>query len=76
MFLQCSYDMKVYEVAMKSNTIAVLDTGPGKNSIAVMLINDIGKSLKNDNGGQKLIVFLAPTVHLVHQACLILVLDF
>ncbi|EYU29224.1 hypothetical protein MIMGU_mgv1a0001671mg, partial [Erythranthe guttata] len=40
--------------------------------IAVMLIKEIGKSLKIIDGrGKKLIVFLAPTVHLVHQACIL-----
>jgi len=60
--------VKVYEVAMRRNTIAVLETGSGKTIIAVMLIKDIAQSMKS-SGEKKLMVFLAPTVHLVNQAC-------
>ncbi|XP_028790121.1 endoribonuclease Dicer homolog 3a [Neltuma alba] len=57
------YQLEVFEVARKQNTIAVLETGSGKTFIAVMLINDIGQSIKY-SGVKKLIIFLAPTVHL------------
>ncbi|XP_020248629.1 endoribonuclease Dicer homolog 3a [Asparagus officinalis] len=52
---------------MKENTIAVLDTGSGKTMIALMLIQELAKDLGVGEEKKRVIVFLAPTVHLVHQ---------
>ncbi|KAK7395386.1 hypothetical protein VNO78_15942 [Psophocarpus tetragonolobus] len=61
-----SYQTEVFQVAKLRNTIAVLDTGAGKTLIAVMLIKHISQNIKSTDEN-KLIIFLAPTVHLVNQ---------
>lgn len=61
-----SYQIKVYQGALKRNTIAVLETGAGKTMIAIMLMNEIGRLMK-ESGDKGLIVFLAPQVNLVNQ---------
>lgn len=57
----------MFEVAKNKNTIAVLETGAGKTMIAVMLIRHFGEFIKSTPDKKLLIVFLAPTVHLVNQ---------
>ncbi|URE49742.1 Ribonuclease III domain, partial [Musa troglodytarum] len=56
-----SHQLAVYEVALRRNTIAVLETGSGKTMISVMPVKHFGEESK------KLILFLAPAVHLVVQ---------
>lgn len=68
-FEPTDYQMKVVTAAMKRNTVAVLETEVGKTVMSVMLIKEIGESLKSNIGDKRLIVFLAPTVRLVHLQC-------
>ncbi|KAJ6793943.1 endoribonuclease Dicer-like protein 3a [Iris pallida] len=65
-FTPRSYQVTIYEEALRRNTIAVLDTGSGKTVIAVMLIKEFSRAFV-DGGRRRLILFLAPTVHLVEQ---------
>lgn len=61
-----SYQVEVFDVAVRRNTIAVLDTGAGKTMIAVMLIRHFIDEAMATGDGRR-VVFLAPTVHLVTQ---------
>lgn len=60
--------LEAFEIAKRRNTIAIMDTGSGKTLIAIMLIKEIGQAVRS-SGDKKIIVFLAPTVVLVNQAC-------
>ena len=53
----------------------MLDTGAGKTMIAVLLIKGIAEAIKSGDR-KKLVIFLAPTVHLVNQACSFNLLPF
>lgn len=66
-----SYESKVYEVAKKRNTIALLGTATDKSGITNMLI----KAMSSSDSAKRLIIVLAPTVNLVKQACLCLCLS-
>lgn len=59
--------MDVFEVARKRNTIAYVEIGADNSLMAVMLVKEIAKSVKS-SGQKRLIIFLAPTVGLVHEA--------
>ncbi|XP_071696759.1 endoribonuclease Dicer homolog 3 [Rutidosis leptorrhynchoides] len=61
------YQMDVFKVAMRQNTIAYIDTAAGKTLIAVMIIKEVANSLKEQLSQKKLIVLLAPTRNLVEQ---------
>lgn len=59
--------MEVFEAALQGNTIAVLDTGSGKTMVAVLLARHHVGRVRAGEVPRRIVVFLAPTVHLVHQ---------
>ncbi|BAF26812.2 Os10g0485600 [Oryza sativa Japonica Group] len=59
--------VEVFEAALRGNTIAVLDTGSGKTMVAVMLAREHARRVRAGEAPRRIVVFLAPTVHLVHQ---------
>ncbi|PNT67584.1 hypothetical protein BRADI_3g29287v3 [Brachypodium distachyon] len=61
------YQVEVFEAALVGNTIAVLDTGSGKTMVAVMLAREHVRRVRAGEAPRRTVVFLAPTVHLVHQ---------
>ncbi|CAN6449984.1 unnamed protein product [Victoria cruziana] len=63
-----SYQLEAYEAALARNTIVWLETGSGKTMIAIMLMKEIARRLRG-GGDKRIIIFLAPTVHLVQQQC-------
>ncbi|KAM0865320.1 hypothetical protein ACQ4PT_043361 [Festuca glaucescens] len=61
------YQVEVFEAALQGNTIAVLDTGSGKTMVAVMLAREHVRRVRAGEAPRRIVLFLAPTVHLVHQ---------
>ncbi|KAK3153969.1 hypothetical protein QOZ80_2BG0183990 [Eleusine coracana subsp. coracana] len=61
------YQVDVFAAALRGNTIAVLDTGSGKTMVAVMLAQEHARRVRAGEAPRRIVVFLAPTVHLVHQ---------
>ena len=61
------YQVEVFAAALRGNTIAVLDTGSGKTMVAVMLAREHARRARAGDAARRIVVFLAPTVHLVHQ---------
>ncbi|RLN41300.1 Type III restriction enzyme, res subunit family protein, expressed [Panicum miliaceum] len=61
------YQVEVFAAALRGNTIAVLDTGSGKTIVAVMLAREHARRARAGDAPRRIVVFLAPTVHLVHQ---------
>jgi ERCC4-related helicase len=57
----------VFAAALRGNTIAVLDTGTGKTMVAIMLAREHVRCVRVGEAPRRVVVFLAPTVHLVHQ---------
>ncbi|KAJ7535983.1 hypothetical protein O6H91_12G052400 [Diphasiastrum complanatum] len=60
------YQLDVLEKAVSGNIIVYLETGCGKTLIAVLLIRSLAHRLRI-SGNKRVAIFLAPTVHLVHQ---------
>jgi endoribonuclease Dicer len=61
-----TYQLEVLAQAKVKNTIAFLETGAGKTLIAVLLMREKHKVLR-EQGKRMLAVFLVPKVPLVYQ---------
>lgn len=61
--------MEVFAAAQLSNTIAVLDPRSGKTMVAIMFAQEhvLRLRVRSAESPRRIVVFLAPSVHLVHQ---------
>ncbi|XP_076178399.1 endoribonuclease Dcr-2 isoform X3 [Ptiloglossa arizonensis] len=69
-FTARAYQIDLYEIATKQNSIIYLPTGAGKTFIAVMLIKELSADIRRPySEGGKHTVFVANTIPLVLQQC-------
>nr|AFB82635.1 dicer-2 [Penaeus japonicus] len=67
-FCPRSYQLELFNCALKKNSILVLGTGSGKTFISILLIKELGHQIRESlKGGSKRTVFVVNTVPLVHQ---------
>ncbi|XP_053977112.1 endoribonuclease Dicer [Hylaeus volcanicus] len=67
-FTPRAYQIDLYEIARKQNTIIYLPTGAGKTFIAVLLIKELSADIRKPyNEGGKHTIFIVNTVPLVTQ---------
>nr|XP_045623564.1 endoribonuclease Dicer-like [Procambarus clarkii] len=63
-----SYQVELFKLAKKQNSILVLGTGSGKTFISILLIRELAEQIRGSlSNGSKRTVFVVNTVPLVHQ---------
>jgi hypothetical protein len=63
----CNFGFSLQDL-LEAFQVAIMDTGLRKTLISVLLIKETGQAIRS-TGVKILIVFLAPTGHLVNEIC-------